>query len=185
MRKYLITLLGCLCLLSGGAAVAAENLQSKVVFGLHETASMPELGIELKAKLDTGAKSASLSAYDIETFNKDGEEWVRFKLGAKHLAGQEIELPIDNTVRIRLRKEEQEELGDTAQRRYVVKLLLCIGGRTVPMRVNLADRRHFNFPLLIGSEGLSDMGVLVDSSLEYAMGKPHCTTDDEEDNSEE
>jgi len=178
VRKTLIALLGCLCLFTGGATVAADNLQSKVVFGLHEQASIPELGIELKAKLDTGAKSASLSAYDIDTFDKDGEEWVRFKLGAKHLEGQEVELPIDNTVRIRLRKEEQDELSDASQRRYVVKLTVCIGERGVPMRVNLADRRHFNFPLLVGSEGLSAMGVLVDSGQEYALGKPHCDEDD-------
>ncbi|HLR16230.1 MAG TPA: RimK/LysX family protein [Alcanivoracaceae bacterium] len=175
MRKLLIAIFGSLCLLSGGAAVAADNIHSKVIYGLHEKASFPELNLTLEAKLDTGAKSASLSAYDIETFEKNDEEWVRFKLGAEHEEGREVELPIDNTVLIRMRKEEQdEEDGSTAQRRFVVKLTVCIGERAVPMRVNLADRRHFNYPLLVGSEGLRALRALVDSAEEFSAGEPRC-----------
>lgn len=160
-------------LLSGGAAMAKE-FNHKVIFGLHEKVSIPELDLQLEAKLDTGAVSASLSAYDIELFEKDDEEWVRFRLGAEDYEGQKVELPVDKTVRIRRRKEDVTDNEKTYSERVVVRLKVCIGGREVPMRVNLADRRNFSFPLLVGSEGLREIGALVDSSLEFATSSPHC-----------
>lgn len=167
-------LFGLVCLLLSGEAVMAKEFNHKVIFGLHEKVSVPELGLQLEAKLDTGAVSASLSAYDIELFEKDDEEWVRFRLGAESHQGQKVELPVDKTVRIRRRKEDVADNEKTYSERIVVRLKVCIGGREVPMRVNLADRRNFNFPLLVGSEGLREIGALVDSSLEFAAGNPHC-----------
>lgn len=152
----------------------AKEFQHKVIFGLHENVTISELDLDLEAKLDTGAVSASLSAYDIELFDKNGDEWVRFRLGAKEYAGQKVELPVDKTVRIRRRKEDVADNEKTYSERVVVRLGVCIGGREVPMRVNLADRRNFNFALLVGSEGLREIGALVDSSLEFATGSPQC-----------
>src|SRR5690625_1362865 len=160
-------------MLSGGAAMAKE-FNHKAIFGLHEEVAIPELGLQLEAKLDTGAVRTSLSAYAIETFTKDDEECVRFRLGVARDEGRKVELPVDKTVRIRRRKEDVADNEKTYSERIVVRLKVCIGGREVPMRVNLADRRHFNFPLLVGSEGLRDIGALVDSSLEFAAGNPHC-----------
>lgn len=172
LKRWLVfSILGVM--LSGGAAMAKE-FNHKVIFGLHEEVAIPELGLQLEAKLDTGAVSASLSAYDIETFTKDDEEWVRFRLGVESDEGRKVELPVDKTVRIRRRKEDVADNEKTYSERIVVRLKVCIGGREVPMRVNLADRRHFNFPLLVGSEGLRDIGALVDASLEFAAGSPHC-----------
>ncbi len=52
------------------------------LYGRYEYIALPEIGGEvLKAKMDTGALTASLSAKDIETFTRDGEDWVRFRLG--------------------------------------------------------------------------------------------------------
>jgi hypothetical protein len=72
--KPFSTLLYCLCL--PGFAVAGE----KTVYGLNEYASLGGIDLEVAAKLDTGAKTASLSARDIKRFKRNGESWVRFYL---------------------------------------------------------------------------------------------------------
>lgn len=48
------------------------------MYGLNEYARPGDLDLEVAAKLDTGAKTASLSARDIKRFKRNGESWVRF-----------------------------------------------------------------------------------------------------------
>ncbi|MBZ2189264.1 RimK/LysX family protein [Alcanivorax sp. JB21] len=168
-------------LAGGGSAVAdeADDYQAsnhKVIFGLHEHARIEALEVSVEAKLDTGAVSASLSAYDINMFERDGEDWVSFRLGIDGADKDEMELPLDTTVRIRRRLADiDEETQRTYTRRPVVRLMVCIGERQVPMRVNLTDRRNFSYPLLIGSEGLRDMRSLIDPDQEFSAGQPLCS----------
>ncbi|MCF5724769.1 RimK/LysX family protein, partial [Pseudomonas syringae] len=75
MRLKPFLLLFCL-LLTPGLGVAAE----KTVYGLNEYAQLAGINLEVAAKLDTGAKTASLSARDIKRFKRNGESWVRFYL---------------------------------------------------------------------------------------------------------
>ena len=62
-----------------GLALAAETK----LYGRYEWVSLPELDQTLQAKMDTGAYTSSLSAKDIQIFQRDGEDWVRFKLATK------------------------------------------------------------------------------------------------------
>src|SRR5690554_6574672 len=48
--------------------------------GFVEWVVMKDTGLRMKARLDTGAKTSSLHATDVEEFEKDGEDWVRFRL---------------------------------------------------------------------------------------------------------
>src|SRR5690606_36499755 len=56
------------------------HAESKTIYGLNEHVAIPDFGLEVPAKLDTGAQTASLSARDIERFKRDGKAWVRFYL---------------------------------------------------------------------------------------------------------
>lgn len=159
----------------GAMAQGAVEINHKVILGLHEEARIKELGLDIKAKLDTGAVSASLSAYDIQPVMRDGEEWVRFRLGVADDAGWR-ELPLDDTVRIRRRIADMDgDLTQTATSRPVVRLTVCVGEREVPMRVNLTDRRNFSYALLLGAEGLRDLRSLVDPAQAFSSGSPRCT----------
>nr|BFE93499.1 hypothetical protein GCM10020185_40350 [Pseudomonas brassicacearum subsp. brassicacearum] len=80
------------------------------LYGRYEYIALPEIGGEvLKAKMDTGALTASLSAKDIETFTRDGDDWVRFRLATKGASNKVYEHKIARISKIKTRSEEDEE----------------------------------------------------------------------------
>lgn len=61
------------------------------LYGRYEWVLLPELDRTLVRRSDTGAYTSSLSAKDIELFQRDGEEWVRFRLATKEADGSVFE----------------------------------------------------------------------------------------------
>lgn len=145
------------------------------LYGRYERIKLPELGETLKAKMDTGAYTASLSAKDIELFKRDGEEWVRFRLATKDADGKVYEHQVSRISKIKNRAEEDEE-GDAPElsHRPVVDLELCLGDVKRTVEVNLVDRSSFNYPLLVGSKALKAFKAAVDPAQKYTAGKPGC-----------
>jgi hypothetical protein len=160
----------CLCLIAGHV-VAGD----KTVYGLNEYAELADIDLQVAAKLDTGAKTASLSARDIKHFKRDGESWVRFYLAIDDAHAHPIERPLARLSKIKRRADDfdpDDEKKYTA--RPVISLDVCMGGALRNIEVNLTDRSAFQYPLLIGSEALKRFDALVDPSLKYAAGKPAC-----------
>ena len=56
-------------------------MQDKTLIGSEEWCSFPQLGIPaIKARVDSGAKTSALHAINIKTFDKNGEEWLKFDI---------------------------------------------------------------------------------------------------------
>ncbi len=135
--------------------------------GFVEWVVMKDTGLRMKARLDTGAMTSSLHATDVEEFEKDGEEWVRFRLplddhndiDSPENQGivLEFERPLERTVLIKRK-------GASSQKRYVVRMEFCIGGKMHETQFSLTDRSHFTYPALLGRRFMSDDNVLVDSA---------------------
>jgi hypothetical protein len=163
----------CLFVLPG-FSLAAE----KTVFGLHEYAQLAEIDLQVAAKLDTGASTASLSARDIQRFKRNGQSWVRFYLAIDAAHTHPIERPLARVSHIKRRAGDYDPAsGEPYTKRPVVELQVCIGTALRTVEVNLTDRRAFQYPLLIGARALEDFNILVDPSLKYAAGKPACALD--------
>lgn len=172
MRFQPLALLSCLLLIPG-LLPAAE----KTIYGLNEYVSLPELKLEVAAKLDTGAETASLSARDITRFKRNGETWVRFYLAIDDSHAHPIERPLARVSKIKRRSGDYDPAeSKTYTARPVVELDFCMGETLRTIEVNLTDRSAFQYPLLIGSEALARFGALVDPSIKYAAGKPGCAT---------
>ncbi len=164
-----------LCLFAApGLGLGAQ----KTVYGLNEYTRIHQPDLQLAAKLDTGAKTASLSARDIERFERDGEPWVRFYLAIDDAHNNPIERPLARISKIKRRAGDYDPKAEkTYTARPVVEMDICMGQSLRTIEVNLTDRSAFLYPLLIGSEALRRFNAMVDPSLKYAAGKPACTLD--------
>ncbi|MCW2269296.1 ATP-dependent zinc protease [Pseudomonas sp. JQ170] len=146
------------------------------LYGRYEYIKLPEFGGEtLKAKMDTGALTASLSAKDIERFTRDGEDWVRFRLATKESDGKVYEHKLARMSKIKNRADEDEDgEGADISKRPVVDLELCLGDVKRTVEVNLTDRSSFNYPLLIGAKALREFKAAVNPARRFTAGKPDC-----------
>lgn len=148
----------------------------KTVYGLNEYVLVADIDVEVAAKLDTGAKTASLSARDIKRFKRDGEPWVRFYLAIDDSHEHPIEKPLSRISKIKRRAGDIDpDQSKSYTARPVIELDLCMGKSLQSVEVNLTDRSSFEYPLLIGSEALKSFSALVDPSLKFAAGKPACS----------
>lgn len=119
----------------------------------------------LEAKLDTGAKTASINARDIETFERKGTPWVRFRIVNHDAHGLALERPLVRETKI------QRHFGKR-QRRPVVKLGVCVGDLYREVQVNLVNRSGFIYPMLIGRMFMKKQ-LLVDPARRYTVA-PKC-----------
>ena len=61
-------------------AFASSRTPGKVIAGWVEKVTVVSADLVTKAKLDTGAKTSSIYAVNVENFRRDGERWSRFDL---------------------------------------------------------------------------------------------------------
>lgn len=138
--------------------------------GFVEWVVMKDTALRLKSRLDTGAKTSSLHAVNIEPFQKDNEEWVSFQIPLGDHEDQpsegkiehedvilEFERPVERTVLIKRK-------GAPSQRRYVVMMKFCIAGTTHETEFSLTDRGKFSYPVLLGRRFMRDDNILIDSA---------------------
>jgi hypothetical protein len=145
-------------------AFAAEP----VLYGRYEHIKVEEIGKVLPAKMDTGAMTASLSARDIE----------RFRLAVENADDTIYEMPLIGVSQIKSRAEELDEIdldGEPPRvERPLISMQLCIGSELRETEVNLTDRSHFSYPLLIGAKTIRDLGAAIDPANKYTAGQPTC-----------
>lgn len=146
---------------------AADAAPTRVV-GWREWVSLPDVGVRwIKAKIDTGARSSAIHAFDTTLFERDGREWVRFWVHPWQKSAEdsvEVELPVLDRRVVRSSNGQAEE-------RYAVPMTLRLAGRTITTEMTLSKRDEMGFRMLIGREALAQ-GFLVDSSVSYAGGRP-------------
>lgn len=158
----LIWALGLLGLGSGSNGLAKD------IIGWVERVRLEPEGLELHAKIDTGADTSSLHARRIREFEKKGKLWVRFQLRNEDDEEITVERRVLRTANIK------RHFGDT-QERPVIKVGLCLGAHYKSVEVTLVDRTGFDYQLLVGRNFLEG-DFLVDTSLRYAA-KPECETE--------
>jgi hypothetical protein len=143
----------------------ANTLELKIL-GWVENAHLPVPGLELKAKLDTGAETSSLDARILKKFRKAGKRWVRFSVTDRE-SGEEFVI-----VRERVRTIGVVQHDGSRQTRPVVKLKICLAGTLLDTEVSLIDRSEFIYPLLLGRSALASF-ALIDAGNTF-LSQPDC-----------
>jgi ribosomal protein S6--L-glutamate ligase len=140
----------------------AEFLKNKITIGRVEWIEFPDLKLKFSARIDTGAKTSSLHAFNIEEVKQRGEVFVKFQtLDQK---GQIIEL----TRKVESTQKVANPTGFSTKR-YVIKEKIKLGSYTREISINLNDRTKMSYKLLIGRNLL--MGrFLVDVARSHFLG---------------
>lgn len=133
------------------------------VLGWVEWGKVKGTGHVVKAKLDSGAKTTSINAEVVREFEKDGKEYLLYHVKLSDDAEADhatFESPITRWVKIRTKRGNHI-------RRPVVEMEICVGGIPMKGEVNLANRDHFNYPILIGRNMLQKKNIIVDSGNSF------------------
>lgn len=151
-------------------ADAESPLANKEVLGRSEWVGLPDIGTYLRARVDSGAQTSSLSAADITRFERDGDTWVRFKLAldddeavVDQVRDEWIEAPVIRRVRILQAAGEET--------RPVVSLLMTLGSIREQVEFTLNDRSHLGYPVLLGRRFMMDI-AMIDVSEAYLHPRP-------------
>ena len=167
IRSVCLFLLTFSLMLPVGSNVAKpaieHNKDKQITSGWLESVVLEPWQIKLRAKFDTGAKTSSLHAVDIQRFKRNGQAWVRFKTEdkKKDLTTKSIELPVKRDVKIK-----SHHRG--AAVRPVVAMRFCLNGHLYHGEFSLVDRSGFNYPVLLGRRVLKQ-GIIVDASTTFTL----------------
>ncbi len=133
----------------------------KLLVGEIENVLLTDLDLMVPARVDTGAATASLDARDIQVFERNSEDWVRFTI-INPETGEPKELERRRVRRVRIFQAGSED----PDRRLVVEMRITLGNVTQMAEFTLSDRSHLEFPMLIGRNVLRDV-MVVDISQSH------------------
>ena len=130
---------------------------------------LPGLGMApFKAKIDTGARSAALHATDIETFERDGAHWVRFRVPGHHHGGAAsylCEAPLRDV-------RDIKNTSGVAEPRHVIRTQLALGSAHWAIDVTLADRKEMGFSMILGRASLRRHRIVIHPDKSFLLGPP-------------
>jgi len=142
-----------------------------VTVGWREWIFLPTLGLpEIKAKIDTGAKTSCLHAFSVEPFTKDEEEWVRFGI---HPHQQDSKTEVYSEAKV-IDKRIVSDSGGHKEERYVISTDLVIAEQRWPIEITLTNRDTMLFRMLLGRTAMKQK-MIVDPSASFLLGEPTST----------
>lgn len=131
--------------------------------GWREWVALPSLNVaRIKAKVDTGARTSALHAFNLKTFTRDEQLWVRFEAHPAQRSKRQIvrcEAPVKDHRTI-------TNSGGGREKRYVIETILQIGEIAWSIDVTLTDRDQMGFRMLLGRSAIRRRFV-VDPARSY------------------
>lgn len=140
----------------------------KTNIGWEEWCGLPDLELPaVKVKVDTGAKTSALHAYDIKPFTENGQKFVRFKIHPLQ-KNDRIEkicvAPLSDHRYVMSSNGERE-------RRFVISTTLEFPEFSIQAELTLTSRHNMAFRMLLGREALRKAKFVVDPSKSFLLGK--------------
>lgn len=152
----------------GKGTSMADKPIHKPMLGWREWVALPQFGIaQIKAKIDTGARSSALHAVTIEPYLKGGENWLMFTIQptqrqSEHLI--ECHAPIKDHRLV-------SDSGGHKQRRYVIETQLLFGQQLIQAEITLTNRDSMRFRMLLGRTAVNKH-FIIDPNASYLQGAP-------------
>ena len=141
--------------------------QSPIILGWREWVGLPTLGLPvIKAKVDTGARTSALHAFEVTTLARDGRELVRF-------AVHPVQGRTDIVVRCEAPLADRRVVADSGghrEERVVIVADVAVADASWPIELTLTDRDTMRFRMLLGRTALAGRAV-VDPRRSFLTGK--------------
>lgn len=143
------------------------GLEKLKIIGSEEWCAFKKLGITaIKARVDSGAKTSSIHASNIEVFSKDGADWVRFEVDPIQ---DDSSILITCEAKLVRTKMVKSSMG-TSEERLMIRTALTLGKDTFSIKLTLARRDTMNYRMLLGREALNKR-YLINPAEHCLLGK--------------
>lgn len=144
----------------------SEVKSDSKIIGWREWVSLPDLGLTaIKGKIDTGAKTSSLHAFDIVLEPKGSNTYVRFKV---HPLQDELSVVV--TCRALLVDQRAvTDSGGHKEDRYVIKTTMILSGVKRRIELTLTNRESMKYRMLIGRSAMKHF--YIDATQSYLSPK--------------
>lgn len=144
-----------------------KNTDKKsTIIGFREWISLPDLDmVAIKGKIDTGAKTSSLHAFDIKVVKRSGVRWVKFKV---HPIQKNDDLVVSCAAPL-LDKRFVTDSGGHKEMRCVIKTTIKMGSHEKEIELTLTNRATMKYRMLIGREALKQF--YIDPGQSYLLKK--------------
>lgn len=135
--------------------------------GWREWLDLPQLDLtNIKAKIDTGARTSALHAFAVEPFTEKGVRRVRFSMHPDHRSDERIQICEADIVDER----RVTNSGGESEQRFVIETMLSLAGQQWPIEVTLTARDNMMFRMLLGRTAMNGR-LIVDPEKSYLTGK--------------
>lgn len=132
-------------------------MSEKTLIGWREWVALPGIGIPaVKAKVDTGARTSCLHAFEITPFSKGSENWVRFLV---HPIQHRRDIVRMCEARVVDRRHVTDS-GGHHEMRYVVETTLSAAGKNWTIELTLKNRETMMFRMLLGRTALQNHFII-------------------------
>ena len=145
------------CPPSSAPIVMADD--DKLILGEVENVTVIDPVFQIVARMDTGASSSSIHAKNLVTFERDGNDWVRFEITSTD-GSVKVEKAVEKFVRV------YQQADKAGSRRPVIELRIRLGNIQGTFEFTLADRSHLEHSMILGRNFLTDI-ALVDVSQQF------------------
>lgn len=144
-----------------------DKINKVLLIGWREWCALPQLNIPaIKAKIDTGARTSALHAFNIRLHTQKDRQYVLFSVypiqGNKNIAVDCESLLID--------QRDIMSSNGHKEHRYIILTQITLGNQTREIELSLSDRDPLKFRMLLGREALKNW-ALVDTTHSFFQGR--------------
>ena len=139
----------------------------KIIIGSEEWCHLPQLGIPaIKVRVDSGARTSALHAFNIKSFKRGGIPWVSFHvhpLQRSRAVSLHCEAPIVD-------RRMVKNTSGAREKRYVIRVPMRMGEHIWEIELTLTNRDSMGYRMLLGREAMANR-ILVDPSASMSLGR--------------